>query len=315
MGNRDNARTILSRLGDAPTEVYTVRRLVEILQGELWLEEKQKELIVWRKELDEARTQAMLASRSRDFIIPVTADVVARASEEESRPPQTGAKHSDGEESVPERGTKPDQGGGAPIRSTASITFGRWIWKVLPFPRNSDWPGPKGQSATVAQGKIALQGQPIRSEKVYSLPVTIELEVMVEERVSSDGFFSIIAHAPGLADDVEPREGNKLQLTYRNRGGKDVFALLKSTLAVNQKEKIANLMGEEPIEINPGVYYKLKLSLSNNQAVVTVNNRQYQPVPFEPPGRMVQFSLQSWQPTAKWHIRRCEINSTGGSGQ
>jgi hypothetical protein len=186
---------------------------------------------------------------------------------------------------------------------------------VLPFPRNSDWPGPKGQSATVAQGKIALQGQPIRSEKVYSLPVTIELEVMVEERVSSDGFFSIIAHAPGLADDVEPREGNKLQLTYRNRGGKDVFALLKSTLAVNQKEKIANLMGEEPIEINPGVYYKLKLSLSNNQAVVTVNNRQYQPVPFEPPGRMVQFSLQSWQPTAKWHIRRCEINSTGGSGQ
>src|SRR5664280_2334341 len=64
-------------------------------------------------------------------------------------------------------------------------------WDALPFPRNSDWPGPKGLPAHIEDGDLILQGREARTRSAYSVPLTIECEFLLEARSGTDGGLAI----------------------------------------------------------------------------------------------------------------------------
>src|SRR5437868_4554818 len=61
-------------------------------------------------------------------------------------------------------------------------------WDSIPFPRNSDWTGPKGLPAEMEDDDLVLQGQMVRTHETYSAPLVIECEVELENRAAPDGY-------------------------------------------------------------------------------------------------------------------------------
>src|ERR1039457_640908 len=83
-------------------------------------------------------------------------------------------------------------------------------WDSLPFPQNSNWPGGRGEPLRFENGEVILQGaQDVRSKKLYSTPVTVECEVLLEDRTSAHGGFQLRFVAEG-----QPKDLDLTRLTY-----------------------------------------------------------------------------------------------------
>src|SRR5207302_11403024 len=72
-------------------------------------------------------------------------------------------------------------------------------WEVLPFPKNSDWPGPRGEPARIEADELVLRGYPVRTRQSYSTVLSFECEVTLEQLAASDGWV-VIYFMPEDAD-------------------------------------------------------------------------------------------------------------------
>ena len=91
-------------------------------------------------------------------------------------------------------------------------------WDALPFPRNSDWPGPKGLPAHIEDGDLILQGREARTRSAYSVPLTIECEFLLEARSGTDGGLAIRLIPPDQPADLNITQTLYLVLSYRPSG-------------------------------------------------------------------------------------------------
>jgi hypothetical protein len=175
-------------------------------------------------------------------------------------------------------------------------------WDALPFPRNSDWPGPKGLPAHVNNGDLILQGQSVRTRAVYAMPLIIECKVELENRLASDGSFAIGFVPADSPRDVDPVNIRQFRLIYRNPGaysGQDGLVLEGRDNASGGE----TLWGEEPFVLEAGKPYVVRLEITTEHLLVVINGRAYDLKDVKIPYNRFYVQLGSWQPVNRWHVR------------
>ena len=180
-------------------------------------------------------------------------------------------------------------------------------WDILPFPRDSDWPAWNGMPAKLEDGELVLQGHPVRTRAVYSVPLTIECEFELENRVAPDGYCGIGFVPAGSPDDVGPRDLRWLQIAYRGTGagtGRDGL----SFLARDSGSRDKLVWGEEPFVIQAQKYYAIRLEVTEDHVRVVIDGHPYDLNGVKIPYKQFRVQLNSWQPTDRWHVRNLVLH-------
>jgi len=91
-------------------------------------------------------------------------------------------------------------------------------WDAVPFPTDSDWPGPFGQAASISPNEVILDGQPARTEQTFSGPFLFSCDVTLEARNTTDGAFWLFLIPPTTPLDHGLTNTVFFQLGYDNNG-------------------------------------------------------------------------------------------------
>ena len=175
-------------------------------------------------------------------------------------------------------------------------------WIALPFPKNSDWGGPRGQPALIGPDEIVLQGRNIRSQQTFTQPLTIECDVQLEERTASDGSLAITLVPAGAPADMDPEELIQFRMIYRSAGaysGRDALVIEK---------RYGTVWGEEPFKLRAGEPYHLKLEVTSSGLRISVNGQAYEPDHVTVPFGKFHIQFGGWQPTNRWHVRNITVH-------
>jgi hypothetical protein len=179
-------------------------------------------------------------------------------------------------------------------------------WVVLPWPRNCDWPGSRGEPAKVVEDGIILHGQPVRTREHFTLPVTVECEVKLEEDPANDGFFLVRVFPAGEAVplDLEQDECFEFVMGYRKPAagtGQDALSIQHRWQV--RPSRFKTVWGETPFPLSAGEPYKLKLELLADKMRITINDRTFEAEGVAIPYKEFQIQLDSWQPANRWRLR------------
>ena len=176
------------------------------------------------------------------------------------------------------------------------------VWDPLPFPKNSDWPGPKGLPPTMAGTALVLQGQDVRTASLYTAPLTVECDVELEARTTSDGSFGIKFIPSGEPADSEPDQIVMFRMIYRNPdaySGKDGLVIERR----NGSMRGETAWGEEPFDLQAAISYHITLEILADRLRVSIDKLTYEAVGVTVPYKKFYVQLSSWQPGDKWLVR------------
>ena len=171
-------------------------------------------------------------------------------------------------------------------------------WDALPFPRNSDWGGPKGLRAQIENGDLILQGREVRTQSAYSIPLTIECEFLLEERVGTDGGIAIRLIPPDQPADLNVTQTLYLVLSYRPSG--EAMAAIQSC---DGSYRAKTLWGGKPFDLRVGKPNQLQIELQRDGIRFTVNGQAFEAKDVAVPYDRFCIQLWGWQPVNRWHLR------------
>jgi hypothetical protein len=179
------------------------------------------------------------------------------------------------------------------------------VWNQLPFPKDSDWPGSKGTPPTVVQGELVLEAQDVRSQRSYSVPLTIECEAYPDNPTAPHTWLQVKFVPVGQPTDREPTQSTKLVMGNRHgppSGDQNVVFIQRHDGSVTKE-----IWGEQPFTIKTGEPYRLKLEILPDRMRITLNGQA-----FDAPGvtlgyKAFHIQLDGWQPPNRWHVRSFSV--------
>jgi len=158
LGDRAAARDILISLAGAPSELYNVRRLLDLFTAQLMFRGETETAQNIQKQVGDIRSRQLLSPSSHDFQIASFGGVRAAIPE---RPALQEPSVSSNTTSAP-----------SPDVASSSID----TWRLLTSERSST-----GQFIISDTSDIVLGATPIVTSKAHSKPVTVECEVVMEK--------------------------------------------------------------------------------------------------------------------------------------
>ena len=195
-----------------------------------------------------------------------------------------------------------------PLEKTAEIEVrlsgGSLVeWDVLPFPRNSDWPGPQGEPATLAPNEAVLRGQPVRTKQTYPATLSFECEVTLEKlAINNNGCLWIALEPEGSDPNLEwPAESVVVELGYNQINGRD------GHLNIN-RGRTATRLNDAPLVLEGGKPYRLRVELLPDRMRVTLNGQAFEAKGVTLPFKACHIQLMGWQPANTWHVRNFTVH-------
>ena len=175
-------------------------------------------------------------------------------------------------------------------------------WDVLPFPRNSDWPGPRGEPAIVDAGEIIIRGQPVRTKQTYSAPLTFECEFTVDQPLTHLEN-AIITFIPEGADpSLGPPVGSLHVILQYEEANSDGGHLYIQRLGGD----IISLT-KQPFALRAGTPYQLRVAVLSDALRVTLNGQVYEAEGVTLPFKAFHILLEGWKPDKVWHVRNISV--------
>ncbi|HXI84942.1 MAG TPA: hypothetical protein VNL17_12720 [Verrucomicrobiae bacterium] len=180
-------------------------------------------------------------------------------------------------------------------------------WDRLPFPKDSDWHGPRGEPAVMGQGDVLLHGQDVRTQRAYAAPVTIECDVMLESRTASDGSFDLYFLPTGQPLDVIPRQLTKFRIIYSNTG--DYGSADRLEIDRQEGTRGFPVWTGPPFKVEAGKVYHVKINvLAAGKLNINVNGVDSSIPDTVTVPRSFQVQLGGWQPANRWRVRNFSIH-------
>jgi len=189
-----------------------------------------------------------------------------------------------------------------PLEKTAEIEVrsggGRLVeWDLLPFPRNSDWPGPQGEPATMIPNEAVLRGQPVRTKQTYPATLSFECDVTLEKLAINNGCLWIALVPEGSDPNLNwPAESVVVELGYNQINGRD------GHLNINHGPTAIRL-NDTPLVLEGGKPYRLSVKLLPDRMRVTLNGQAFEAKGMTLPFKACHIQLMGWQPANTWHVR------------
>ena len=90
------------------------------------------------------------------------------------------------------------------------------VWDRLPFPKDSNWTGLKGEPAIIDGDALVLQGQDVRTSRIYQLPLTVDFDFEVVKGAVPDGGFLLTFAPTNSPADVDLSRFTTLGISYQS---------------------------------------------------------------------------------------------------
>lgn len=166
-------------------------------------------------------------------------------------------------------------------------------WNIVPFPQNSDWPGPRGKPSLVTAEEVVSCGQPVRSTQSFNAPAVFECEVVLDELVTNDGAIWINLVPKDAEAHLNPPPATvTVQLGYSHPGGRN------GGLSVDGLR-----LTKRPMMIEPGKSYRLAIEVLTDKIRVSLDGQEYVAEGVTAPADGFQIRLMGWQPNNVWRVR------------
>ena len=174
-------------------------------------------------------------------------------------------------------------------------------WEASPFPKNSDWPGPRGQQARIASDEITLQGRPACTTKSFTAPLTVECEFALEQVKGHDGGFTLVFVQEDNRRDMDLEHYVGVAFGYSNPDGSG------ARLEIQQDRKTVRVLTSNPMTVKAGESFRLRVELGSDALRVSLNGNAFEPEPVKPPGEKFYVRLVGWQPVNRWKVRKLTV--------
>ena len=177
-------------------------------------------------------------------------------------------------------------------------------WEILPFPKDSDWPGPQGKPATLDAGEIVIQGQPVWTKPAYSAPLAFEGEFMVDQPLTHLEN-AAITFVPESADpSLGPPAGSlDILLQFEGASGAD-----GGHLYLQRRGREVVSLTKKPFALQAGKSYRLKVEILADAVRVTLNGQVYEAPGITLPFKAFHIRLSGWMPDKVWHVRNSVVH-------
>jgi hypothetical protein len=177
-------------------------------------------------------------------------------------------------------------------------------WQVLPFPVNTDWPGPQGQASVVNGTELTIQGSPVRTTQSFMPGETISFDVVLDARAAPDGGLQVYLGQAGVAANLIPYPFTLFYMTYRNYEPDALFIEQDSAPHVGSM-----VWGEVPFTFAAQTTYHVTIGVAaNGQVSWTINGQAYSiPNTVLVPLTPFQIELWGWQPTNVYQINNFTV--------
>jgi len=176
-------------------------------------------------------------------------------------------------------------------------------WDVVNL-KDNDWSGPPRQMPVIEGDDLVLRGQEVRTQRTYSAPVTVEFDVMLEERLANDGYLTCLFVPATQAVDRDLERGLMLQFRYDRSGDwMSVYELFQHRPIYQGKD-----WSNSPLTIKPGSWHHLKYEAEKDGLRITVDGQPYNSGGVVVPYDTFYIELSGWQPTNRWHVRNFSVH-------
>ena len=172
-------------------------------------------------------------------------------------------------------------------------------WQAQPFPSDSSWLGSTGQATVVTANQVVLDGQRAASVQLYSGPVTLNFDVSLSARTTTDGALWLNFITPGQPADKGTTNAVFFQLGYNDLGQGSLGIFHRSLPNTSD-----TTIWTSPFSISAATPYHVTMGVDANEALSLSVNGQ----PYSLPGTAVlsvtqfQLQMQGWQPGDLWTV-------------
>jgi hypothetical protein len=153
---------------------------------------------------------------------------------------------------------------------------------------------------------MVLRGWYLRTRNLYTRPLTIDCEVVLESGEPRTGAFYIRLVPPDSPKDLHPSRSVDLVFgSSTDETGNDHYS---AAIEVHDSRRHANTVWrEEPIVMKLGQPYQLRWELVGDHMRVSINDRSYVVKDTAVGYEHFYIQLRGWQPTNDWHVRNFVI--------
>jgi hypothetical protein len=179
-------------------------------------------------------------------------------------------------------------------------------WQALPFPSDSNWPGPRGQLATITGDSVVLDGQPARSTQVYTAPATINCDTVWEAGSTTDGGVQLYLIPTGVSTNVGSFPDSVFfELGYDDNG--------QGTIDIVQRHGPSpdTILWSADFPVVAGATNHVTLGVATNgQVSLSVNGQPYS-LPSTAAITFSQFQVEvwGWQPNDFWGVLNATVTT------
>ncbi len=177
------------------------------------------------------------------------------------------------------------------------------VWDVASL-KDGNGPGPSRQAPLVEGEDVVLRGQVIRTQQLYSAPLTIGFDAMLEQRVEGDGALSCTFVPSTQAVDQEPDRYMEVLFGY-SQGGDAISIRERIARPPAQRTKT---WSNSPLSIKPGSWHHIEYGVVKGGLNVTVDGQSYGSGGAVVPYQAFYVYLGSWLPACRWHVRNLSIH-------
>ena len=180
-------------------------------------------------------------------------------------------------------------------------------WDVVPFPRDSDWPGPRGEMSTITDEEIVLQGSPARTREAHQIPFALDCELDPADLTLDQANLWILLFAPGPSRDEYPRKYFLLDVgCTANEDQAQITLVLNQAFALRGNSR--EIWRGTPLTVERRKPCHLRLEVETGRLRISLNDQVsvVNDITIGIPSAQIQ--LWNWQPTTKWIVRNPVLN-------
>jgi hypothetical protein len=183
------------------------------------------------------------------------------------------------------------------------------VWDQLPFPKDSDWPGSKGEPAVMDGNAMVLQGQEVRTRGIYQLPLAIDFDFEIAKGSVPDGGFLFKFAPTNAPTDVDLPQSTIICISYQS----PLTASVKSSGALSVfvsdgSSHARSVWGPVPLICEEGQFYHLHIEARTDGLSITTNEKKVEQIDVKIPYGKFFIQMHGWKPPSRWYVRNFTIH-------
>ena len=181
-------------------------------------------------------------------------------------------------------------------------------WDRLPFPKDSNWGGSQGAPAITEGDAMVLQGQDVRTSRIYQLPSTIDFDFEIAKGAVPDGGLLFEFAPTNSPTDIDLPRLTTLGISYQSPTAASVES--SGALLVYVKDSSAParpVWGPVPFTCEEGRFYHLHLE-ARIDGLKIVTDQGAEQIDLKIPYGKFFIQMGGWKPPSRWYMRNFSIH-------